>query len=57
MDSRFSTVICAPIYTSRYRLSTEVPVGPDKACDTIAASTATPSSAYRKAHSPVASGR
>jgi mRNA interferase MazF len=30
IDSKFSTVICAPIYTSRYGLSTEVPVGPDE---------------------------
>jgi len=29
-DSKFSTVICAPVYTSRYGLSTEVPVGPDE---------------------------
>ena len=30
IDSKFSTVICAPVYTSRYGLSTEVPVGPDE---------------------------
>ena len=29
IDSRFSTVVCAPVYTSRYGLSTEVAVGPD----------------------------
>jgi mRNA interferase MazF len=30
IDSRFSTVVCAPIYTTRYGLSTEVPVGSDE---------------------------
>ena len=30
IDSHFSTVVCAPIYTTRYGLSTEVPVGPDE---------------------------
>jgi mRNA interferase MazF len=30
IDSKYSTVICAPVYTSRYGLSTEVPVGPDE---------------------------
>jgi mRNA interferase MazF len=30
IDSTFSTVICAPIYSARYGLSTEVPVGPDE---------------------------
>lgn len=30
IDSKFSTVICAPVYTARYGLSTEVPVGPDE---------------------------
>ena len=29
IDSKFSTVVCAPVYTSRYGLSTEVAVGPD----------------------------
>lgn len=29
IDSRFSTVVCAPIYSARLGLSTEVPVGPD----------------------------
>ena len=29
IDSRFSTVVCAPVYSTRYGLSTEVPVGPD----------------------------
>ena len=27
IDSRFSTVICAPVYTSYEKLSTQVPVG------------------------------
>jgi mRNA interferase MazF len=27
IDSRFSTVICAPVYTRREGLATEVPVG------------------------------
>ena len=27
LDSRFSTVICAPIYTSHYGLSTQVAIG------------------------------
>lgn len=30
IDSRFSSVICAPIYTSHERLATQVPVGPDE---------------------------
>ena len=30
VDSKFSTVICAPVYASRHGLSTEVPVGPDE---------------------------
>ena len=30
IDSRFSTVICAPIYTAREGLSTQVPVGTDE---------------------------
>ncbi|MBA3887665.1 MAG: type II toxin-antitoxin system PemK/MazF family toxin, partial [Acidobacteria bacterium] len=30
IDSKFSTVICAPVYSARYGLSTEVPVGPDE---------------------------
>ena len=29
VDSRFSTVICAPVYTRREGLATEVPVGTD----------------------------
>jgi mRNA interferase MazF len=29
IDSRFSTVICAPVYSERYGLSTEVAVGPE----------------------------
>jgi mRNA interferase MazF len=30
IDSRFSTVICAPVYTSYEKLSTQVPVGIDE---------------------------
>jgi mRNA interferase MazF len=30
IDSRFSTVVCAPVYTARYGLSTEVLVGSDE---------------------------
>lgn len=30
IDSRFSTVICAPIYTAYNELSTQVPVGIDE---------------------------
>ncbi|HYN10749.1 MAG TPA: type II toxin-antitoxin system PemK/MazF family toxin [Vicinamibacterales bacterium] len=30
IDSHFSTVVCAPVHTTRYGLSTEVPVGPDE---------------------------
>jgi mRNA interferase MazF len=30
IDSRFSTVICAPVYTSFDGLSTQVPVGADE---------------------------
>jgi len=30
IDSRFSTVICAPIYTTYHGLATQVPVGPDE---------------------------
>lgn len=30
IDSRFSTVICAPVYSERLGLSTQVPVGPDE---------------------------
>ncbi|MEN6333871.1 MAG: type II toxin-antitoxin system PemK/MazF family toxin [Phycisphaerales bacterium] len=30
IDSRFSSVICAPIYTSHEGLATQVPVGPDE---------------------------
>ena len=28
IDSRFSTVICAPVYTVRHGLATQIPVGP-----------------------------
>ena len=43
IESRFSTVVCAPVYTARHGLSTEVPVGPDEGlrhessihCDTL----------------------
>jgi mRNA interferase MazF len=27
IDSRFSTVVCAPVYTARHGLSTQIPVG------------------------------
>ena len=30
IDSRFSTVICAPMYSSRHGLATQVDVGPDE---------------------------
>jgi mRNA interferase MazF len=30
IDSRFSTVICAPVYSARYGLSSEVAVGPEE---------------------------
>jgi mRNA interferase MazF len=30
IDSRFSTVICAPVYSARHGLSTQVPVGVDE---------------------------
>jgi mRNA interferase MazF len=30
IDSRFSTVVCAPVYTRREGLATEVSVGPDE---------------------------
>ena len=30
IDARFSTVICAPVFTSGEGLSTQVPVGPDE---------------------------
>ena len=30
IDSSFSTVTCAPIYSARHGLSTQVPVGPDE---------------------------
>jgi mRNA interferase MazF len=30
IDSRFSTVICAPVYSARHGLSTQVPVGPEE---------------------------
>lgn len=30
IDSRFSTVICAPVYSSRHGLSTQVDVGPEE---------------------------
>lgn len=29
IDSRFSTVVCAPVYSAYEGLSTQVPVGPD----------------------------
>jgi mRNA interferase MazF len=30
IDSKFSTVVCAPVYSALLGLSTEVPVGPDE---------------------------
>jgi mRNA interferase MazF len=30
IDSKFSTVVCAPVYSQRHGLSTEVPVGADE---------------------------
>jgi mRNA interferase MazF len=30
LDSKFSTAICAPIYSARHGLSTQVPVGPEE---------------------------
>lgn len=30
IDSKFSTVICAPVYSARHGLATQVPVGPDE---------------------------
>jgi mRNA interferase MazF len=30
IDSRFSTVVCAPVYSAHEGLSTQVPVGPDE---------------------------
>jgi mRNA interferase MazF len=30
IDSNFSTVICAPVYTARHGLSTQVPVGQEE---------------------------
>ena len=30
IDSRYSTVVCAPVYTSREGLATEVDLGPDQ---------------------------
>lgn len=30
IDSRFSTVTCAPVYSSRDGLSTQVPIGPEE---------------------------
>ena len=30
IDSRFSTVVCAPVYSARHGLSTQVDVGPDE---------------------------
>lgn len=30
IDSKLSTVICAPVYSSLHGLSTQVPVGPDE---------------------------
>ena len=30
IDSKFSTLVCAPIYTARHGFSTQVPVGVDE---------------------------
>ena len=30
IDSKFSTVICAPVYSARHGLSTQVPIGTDE---------------------------
>jgi mRNA interferase MazF len=30
IDSKFSTVICAPVYSARHGLLTQVPVGPEE---------------------------
>lgn len=30
VDSKFSTVICAPVYSARHGLSTQVPIGVDE---------------------------
>jgi mRNA interferase MazF len=30
IDSKFSTVVCAPVYSARHGLMTEVPVGADE---------------------------
>jgi mRNA interferase MazF len=30
IESKFSTVVCAPVYTARHGLSTQVPVGADE---------------------------
>jgi mRNA interferase MazF len=30
LDSRFSTVICAPVYSSHHGLSTQVPIGTEE---------------------------
>lgn len=30
LDSKFSTAICAPVYSVHHGLSTQVPVGPDE---------------------------
>ena len=30
IESKFSTVVCAPVYSARHGLSTQVPVGPEE---------------------------
>lgn len=30
IDSKFSTVLCAPVYTAGHGLSTQIPVGPEE---------------------------
>ena len=40
IDSRFSTVVCAPVYTRREGLATEVPVGHARPASAVMASVA-----------------
>ena len=48
IDSKFSSVICAPVYSRHDGLSTQVPVGIDAGLKKIQAFTAMNSSAYRR---------
>lgn len=36
IDSRFSTAICAPVYSRGAELATQVPVGPDEGLKPLA---------------------